>query len=528
MKLKNISLMFVALMLIGCSTTSTSNSGNSSAVPISGGSSNNEILQEWPDDISTSMKTLLGEELAVPDIPSNISLSNMSDEEYRYFEAVFDTTEDYMNEYATVLESEGFRIVTNGERQEGKVVSNYTVTDETCEFTIYELEKDSIYVSLTVSEKEVAQLGSDGEYYIVSEAGNDIYATNALLQGSLYEWPVEIIKDYAGDNIPSVEAISYEAIDYSSYGIGLYIYAYTDDATIEDKYKSALEEAKYTVTYDEDYEMYLATSENEEVQIIFYYDADEYCLTINVTLVAKPVAWPAEEIAELFDGATVPSFPGINEYYVDDSDFENYGYVISFDASGLTDPETTYETALTEAGFTLEYDDEWEGNLAYSADNKVIVGAYLYDTIFYIQIFGIEEVVIDENALVFSVETLITKKDVNESIWENGEYKMTVTKGTSTVNVGNVSYFADPLRLYAGQHVALTWGSNEVTSITINCNTESTKSNVANAVKFVGGTATVDGDVITITIEDGATEVSFDISTASKAQLHIDSIVFNS
>lgn len=527
MKLKQISLILTALMLVGCSTkSSSSNSDSSSANPSSDGSSGTGILQEWPDDVSTNMKTLLGEELAVPDIPTAVKLTDMSDEENHYVEVVFDSTENYMEEYATVLESEGFTITTNGETQEGYVVSGTTVTEETCEFTIYELEKGPIYVALTVSEKRVAQLGSDEEtYYVVAEPGNDIYAFSYLLQGSTSVWPADEIKEYTGLDIPSPEAVSYEIVDLSAYGYGIYAYAYTDDTNIETNYKEKLENAKFTVAYSEANEMYVATNESEDLLIGFYYEKDEYCFTIILKL--EPVEWPADEIAELFDGAVVPSFPGVSEYYVDSSDLENYGYVITFDATDLEDPETTYEATLTEAGFTIEYDEDWEGNLAYSADKKVIVGAYLYDDTFYIQIFGVEEVVIEENALDFSTETLLTTKGDDESVWENGEYKMVVTKGTSSQNVGNTNYYADPLRLYAGQHVVLTWGSNEVTTITINCNTSAAKSNVENAIDFVGGTATVDGDIITVTIAEGATEVSFDIGSVAQTQLHIDSIVFN-
>ncbi len=635
MKFSKISLMLAALLLVGCNTTSKSSLPSSDSSADSGSSSdyssskNDSVLQEWPVKTINNMNAYLGEELAVPDIPTTVKFTDHSDDEYRYVDIVFDTYENYMEEYASVLESEGFTLTTNGETQEGFIVEGENVTDEKGTCILYELEKGPFYIALTVSENDLAY-ESDGEYYYLSLAGNEIYANNALFTGSESAWPSDALKEYTGLDIPSIEANSYDIVDYRDYGYGYYvlayldsetieedykaklealkftvtydenneiyvavsengniqigfyysteeycfvlnvlyaeqivewpvdelkaycglelpspeadsyeiddyteygygyfIYAYLDSETIEEDYKAKLEALKFTVTYDEDEEMYLATSESDEVQVGFYYNETDSYLTIIVLVVEKPVAWPSEEIATLFDGAIVPSFPGVDDYYIDDTNIEEYGYTIYFDASNLTDAETTYENTLTEAGFTIEYDEDLECNLAYSADGKIVVGAYQFGETFYIQISEVEEFVIEANVLDFSTAELITKKDADESIWENGEYKMVVTKGSSSQGVGNNQYYSDPLRLYKGQHVVLTWGSNEVTSITINCNLEGSKSKIENAINFIGGTATIKDNAIIITLDEGATEVSFDIGSVNSTQLHIDSIVFN-
>ena len=342
-------------------------------------------------------------------------------------------------------------------------------------------------------------------------------------------------------------------------------------------------------------------------------------------------AWPANLIASYFNGAVVPAVNGIEQYYVDDSNMEEYGLTISFESND-ENLEASYKQTLLDANFTIEYDEEWNGDLAVDADNKVVVGYYLADDgYFYIQIFdnssdsgevltswpsdnikaifnvdvpsfsattysvldysllgagyfiycndvdsnaeeeykaileenqytvtysnedgysavdkdklvdvafyfGINEFTIQifaheeiaENVLDFSSETLITDSNSDKAVWENGNYKMIVTKATSASNVGNGTYLSNPLRLYVGQHVELSWGEESVSTIEINLASANNKSSLSTISSLTGGSISINENVAIITVSEGASKVEFDIvKNGDFKQCHISSIVFN-
>ena len=101
-------------------------------------------------------------------------------------------------------------------------------------------------------------------------------------------------------------------------------------------------------------------------------------------------------------------------------------------------------------------------------------------------------------------------------------------KGSSSTGVGNTNYFSNPLRLYNGQHVVISWGEKAVASLTIDSSSSSNKADITTIGNVVGGEITYGFETATITIAEGATQVEFDIVTKdSYKQCHLASITFN-
>ncbi len=236
-------------------------------------------------------------------------------------------------------------------------------------------------------------------------------------------------------------------------------------------------------------------------------------------------AWPADLIASYFNGAVVPAVNGVEKYFVDDSEMETYGLVISVESDDETIVDT-YKQTLIDNEFTVNYDNSQEWYVAVDKDKLVDVAFYFGINEFTIQIFAHEEIA--ENVLDFSSETLITDSNSDKAVWENGNYKMIVTKATSASNVGNGTYLSNPLRLYVGQHVELSWGEESVSTIEINLASANNKSSLSTISSLTGGSISINENVAIITVSEGASKVEFDIvKNGDFKQCHISSIVFN-
>lgn len=236
-------------------------------------------------------------------------------------------------------------------------------------------------------------------------------------------------------------------------------------------------------------------------------------------------AWPADLIASYFNGAVVPAVNGVEKYFVDDSEMETYGLVISVESDDETIVDT-YKQTLIDNEFTVNYDNSQEWYVAVDKDKLVDVAFYFGINEFTIQIFAHEEIA--ENVLDFSSETLITDSNSDKAVWENGNYKMIVTKATSASNVGNGTYLSNPLRLYVGQHVELSWGEESVSTIEINLASANNKSSLSTISSLTGGSISINENVAIITVSEGASKVEFDIAkNGDFKQCHISSIVFN-
>ena len=261
--------------------------------------------------------------------------------------------------------------------------------------------------------------------------------------------------------------------------------------------------------------------------------------------------WPTEEIAsitESFLGITtiIPEFEA--PYYVLGMGYDMFGEYpyLSIDCYGLTDEELLtaeedYLAIVTEAlgapefeedyGYYLLTDDGGELDFSLTDDGKgleiLLWGLPAED-----EGSGDEEdpvIPTDPNrneaeytkTLSFANESHLTQKNATSSIWEYSPLTVKVDKDTSTIGVGNGSYFSDPFRFYAAQKMTISVSSEYVIDYVI----FSTKSGK--------GTEGISGGTLTgCSVVSGATSTSItlnvsklqSISIVASAQVQIESM----
>lgn len=409
-----------------------------------------------------------------------------------------------------------------------------------------------------------------------SSSSSSSYTPNT--SGTYSEWPTADLAEL-GFTIPEYPADSYDFYDFTIVGLGITLYCYKGNLDASsileygeilidngftfvqtsgevDLYLSADGTVNIGVGYYSDlnclvislasvaqaeawpedkinnffgYEIgdyYLATNANyPSAGVMFYLEEGTYYIQLTVLDIAT--SWPTELIQQYFGEVEIPSFPNVEEYYVDDSQYEDYGLCIEL-ANADETYEETYKATLVAAGFTVSFDSSSDAYVGVDPTGKVEVMFYLYDDKFEIQIYDYVPVVVKENELTFADETYIQEKNADSTTWIKDDYTVTVTKSSSTTGVGNTNYFSNPLRLYNGQHVVISWGEKAVTSLTIDSSSSSNKADITTIGNVVGGEITYGFETATITIAEGATQVEFDIVTKdSYKQCHLASITFN-
>ena len=353
-------------------------------------------------------------------------------------------------------------------------------------------------------------------------------------------WPNDKINNYYGEevNVPSViDTDTYYFYDYDQ----PYLTFETTDESLLQSYKTKLENDNWVVEYVpsnivdevEKGNYYQATKEEVHASLIYYIDNGNF--VIGFDKLVSLSSWPTDKINNLF-GVNVPSVDGINEYYVDDSDIDNYGLQIYFESSDNALIES-YKQTLTNAGFTTSYDSEYyDCDIAYDKDNKIFILWYIEEGYFNVQIFTADEDVEQgDYTFNFSNENQLSSKGDNTSTWKEGNFSMVVNKGTSNVTVGNVSpgksYYSNPLRIYEGQNVKISWTNENVSSIVLYVNMNNSKSSPTTISNVKGATLSISGNKAIFVVDNNSTSVTFEIVNASVGedkitQCHLDGIEF--
>lgn len=409
-----------------------------------------------------------------------------------------------------------------------------------------------------------------------SSSSSSSYTPNT--SGTYSEWPTADLAEL-GFTIPEYPADSYDFYDFTIVGLGITLYCYKGnlDASSILEYGEILIDNGFTfVQTSGEVDLYLSADGTVNIGVGYYsdlnclvislasvaqaeawpedkinnffgYEIGDYYLATNVnypsagvmfylkegtyyiqlTILDIATSWPTELIQQYFGEVEIPSFPNVEEYYVDDSQYEDYGLCIEL-ANADETYEETYKATLIAAGFTVSFDSSSDAYVGVDPTGKVEVMFYLYDDKFEIQIYDYVPVVVKENELTFADETYIQEKNADSTTWIKDDYTVTVTKGSSSTGVGNTNYFSNPLRLYNGQHVVISWGEKVVASLTIDSSSSSNKADITTIGNVVGGEITYGFETATITIAEGATQVEFDIVTKdSYKQCHLASITFN-
>lgn len=366
-----------------------------------------------------------------------------------------------------------------------------------------------------------------------SSSSSSSYTPNT--SGAYSEWPTADLAEL-GFTIPEYPADSYDFYDFTivSLGITLYCYKGNLDASSILEYGEILIDNGFTfVQTSGEVDLYLSADGKVNIGVGYYSDLN--CLVISLASVAQAEAWPEDKINNFFGyEISVPSVPGVTEYYWTTTT-NSEDAAITFTSE--TDVKDAYLQTLTNAGWVYEYIESdtslgYEIGDYYLATNANYPSAgvmfYLYDDKFEIQIYDYVPVVVKENELTFADETYIQEKNADSTTWIKDDYTVIVTKGSSSTGVGNTNYFSNPLRLYNGQHVVISWGEKVVTSLTIDSSSSSNKADITTIGNVVGGEIDYGFETATITIAEGATQVEFDIVTKdSYKQCHLASITFN-
>lgn len=401
-----------------------------------------------------------------------------------------------------------------------------------------------------------------------SSSSSSTYTPNT--SGAYSEWPTADLAEL-GFTIPEYPADSYDFYDFTIVGLGITLYCYKGnlDASSILEYGEILIDNGFTfVQTSGEVDLYLSADGTVNIGVGYYSDLN--CLVISLASVAQAEAWPEDKINNFFGyEISVPSVPGVTEYYWTTTT-NSEDAAITFTSE--TDVKDTYLQTLTDAGWVYEY-IESDTSLGYEIGDYYLatnvnypsagVMFYLKEGTYYIQLtildiatswpteliqqyFGeveipsfpnVEEYYVDDSQyedyglcieLANADETYIQEKNADSTTWIKDDYTVTVTKGSSSTGVGNTNYFSNPLRLYNGQHVVISWGEKAVTSLTIDSSSSSNKADITTIGNVVGGEIDYGFETATITIAEGATQVEFDIVTKdSYKQCHLASITFN-
>jgi hypothetical protein len=121
----------------------------------------------------------------------------------------------------------------------------------------------------------------------------------------------------------------------------------------------------------------------------------------------------------------------------------------------------------------------------------------------------------------FADESSLVTKDDNLSIWNVDPVTMAIAKNTSTTNVGNASFFSNPLRIYGGQQVTFSIEENYAIDSVVITTDGSSYASVVSSAALTGGSVLVEGSVVTITA-DGSGEDIIIVPTAQTRWLSVD------
>lgn len=388
-------------------------------------------------------------------------------------------------------------------------------------------------------------------------------------------FPFEFYDDFTsstGVYVPRIKTTQVwtYTFDYDSY-YGEYIDSYCPDNgtigvnSLEDKYLQACEDAGWINTNDDVYTYdeygYFYDDPTDKVEVQFYTYQGYFNIFVYVfgggddDFYTHADNFPGTALDEFVSSANVaaPKIDYESDWYyaVYEADGEDLFITYCDDegAIGVDSLEDKYLAACQAAHWvcTNDGDNTYEdvGYLYADPDNKVEVcffslegtidepGTFMLTAYFLESDEGGGNQDLDAYIIDLSDQSQITSKTASKVVWETSLFTMTVeTTKDSTVNVGNESYFANPLRLYMKQKITFTWKDAAPSQIKINVNTDYDKSdieNISSGATITGATASVSDNVVTYNVSSSATSVTILVAgktKTGKGQTYIDSVQF--
>jgi len=332
--------------------------------------------------------------------------------------------------------------------------------------------------------------------------------------------------------IPQIYSNEYNISDESSEDYPIDVFVYLWDWTYDDAV--AYDDALYlSLELDYDYGYILG----ENLFIIVNYDSDYEVAYIDIYSDASyepfepevSAVWPADAINSFFGsadiGGLVPSFTSEADfsYYITGED--DYAKLIIYTDYATVDGEDIYVAALEAAGWVVDdsaYD--YVGYVANDPDEQISLIFYWYEGVIYWSFMSFyHEPNPSDGSVIFdfSDESSLVTKDANLSIWNLEPVTMAIAKNTSATNVGNVSFFSNPLRIYGGQQVTFSIEENYVIDEIVITTDGASYASVVSSAVLTGGTVLVEGSVVTITA-DGSGEDIVIVPSAQTRWLSVD------
>ena len=376
-------------------------------------------------------------------------------------------------------------------------------------------------------------------YVSIQFLGENMFGLYAAYVQAVATWPSDQITANAEatgvTEIPEFEAEAYVFYTNESDGVladVIECYGADVDADSEDTYALALETAGYV--QDDIYALFgINCFQNEAGNtVVFYFDGLSLVIQAwheEVEQTPTYDEFPAEDIQALLEevlgdsAPVIPTYDGDEYYlYIDEEEGEVYSFYETLDDA--LDIESDYYDTLSEEGWLIDesvYDED--GYYAYK--DGVALNFFAWEDedgpYFYIYFYfddapeipeEVEETFDDavpgqSSVITFADEEYLIQKGTQTSIWNNGAFSFVVNKGTASQDVGNGSYYSNPLRTYVGQEIIIR---SEVAfdSVTFTATGKAAESTPDFSAPSAGA-----WDGLTLTFEEPVTSVTFSVAS---------------
>lgn len=426
--------------------------------------------------------------------------------------------------------SNGLTITCLVDDAEAAYTAYAALYEASADWKVYDFEQEGVAFKLAASTNKEAWV----QFYADAEE-EKLYITWRPAEGVL-EWPGEDISAHLVElglenpaTVPSFEADIYsiEKDEELYYTIQVdYDEAQTNSPSAA--YAKTLTDAGWNVTSEEgeDITFYTAFDAKHEVVIEFnYYDDDTFVdwglefhvFTVKISYWQAVLdyglefveSWPSAALADfiLDETVIVPAAHG-TEYGIGGDDSYQ---LVRVKGATLED----YLALLT--GWTVTTEEGQVSAVNSATDPTVSLSISEEYGYLWIYVTNVPR----EQIFDFSDESQLVTKNAQKSVWSGIRATFTVEKGNSAQNVGNGSYFANPLRIYKDQVITIeTVNDNPIEFIEFECNSQDYAAAFEKAT-FSTGSAHADGSTLTWTPEsEDVTSLTITLS----AQVRLESI----
>lgn len=375
MKKTNLILTLLACFSLSLSACKENNQNSSSTNSNSASnSSSSEVKETWTGEVAAALNEVFGYTDVVPFVEAEqyevlIKYLGGTSLEIQYVDIYCTTSNtNLMTEYAQALENDGwthneeasadYTYATKDVSETGYLTVGYAYTD-TNEFNLY--------------------------VYLYEQPNLDEFSA---------EWPAEVaeaLTSVFGENnpLPGIKASSYqvEVTDDDELGKVVNIYCSGDRTSMIDEYSLLLEDTGYVVSGKQSNGYYGAYGmlNLSDTQYVFYNwelsRGDLHIYTFLDSKATTSTSFPTEFLNAALPDSLANLLPTIEnasfKYYVYTESGLDFNIV---EVSTTTDPFTTYDDALTSAGFVKNTENTETNEYTLTMkDGTVVMVSYLYE-----------------------------------------------------------------------------------------------------------------------------------------------------